>query len=270
MCVKQNWSDSQVLSVIADKTGPKQTSSFVEDIRSNSWFISCAVKCESKKLPFYWKCSASHWWGKGFTYNKYLHKYVWAKSAFSMLLFTSHSPEFCTNICTYLHCGLSFITLDSGGRCKTSQLVVVVTVCDRPIANVIYNYIKIHNCVFVPLQLLRPRSHTSAACSASALWPSTLRLWEKRSAWAAGVDWQRGWTARSRTAWCSAVARWSSRRRFVWGWRKIRSTGTELCALASPTCRLRPDLCPCPSWPSQTSLTPKGTGPFLCLIPIAK
>lgn len=133
--------------------------------------------------------------------------------------------------------------------------------------NSLYLHIKIHNCVFVPLQLL---SHTSAALPASVLWPSTARLWETRSTWARGVDWQRGWGTRSGTAWCSAAAKWRSRRGFVWGWRMIHLTGTELCAWASPTCRPRPDLCLCPTWPSPTSLRSPGTGLPLCMNPTAK
>lgn len=133
-------------------------------------------------------------------------------------------------------------------------------------------HISIHNCVFCffPLQLLSQSRHTGAACPASDPWPSTVRLWETMSAWVRAVDEQRDWGARSRTAWCSAAARWGSRRGCVWGWRRICVTGTELCVWASPTCILQPDLCLCPQWPSPTSLTNLGTGPLPCMNPTAK
>lgn len=121
---------------------------------------------------------------------------------------------------------------------------------------------------FVPLQLLSQRQHTGAAGPASAPWPSTVRLWETGSAWAGGLDSQRGRRPRSRTAWCSAAARWGSGRGFVWGLRGIHLTGTELCVWASPTWILSV-LCLCPPWPSPTSLTDLGTGPLPCISPTA-
>ena len=130
--------------------------------------------------------------------------------------------------------------------------------------------IKMNSFDFVLLQLSSQRRHTGAACPASALSYSTVRLWETKSGWARGVDWQRGWAEHSRTAWCSAAARWRSRRGSIWGWRKICLTGMELCVWASPTCRPQTDLGLCPPWPSQTSLTRLDTGLFLCSKPAAK
>lgn len=114
------------------------------------------------------------------------------------------------------------------------------------------------------LQLLRRSCHTGAATRALAPWPSTVRLWVKRSPWATALDLPRGELLRSRTAWYSAAVHWRSRRGSVWSWAVKQPNGMELCAWASPMCTLQPDRFLCPQWPSPTSLRNLGTGLHLC------
>lgn len=115
------------------------------------------------------------------------------------------------------------------------------------------------------LQLMWRSCHISAAAPAWDPWPSTARLWEKRSPWAKAPDWPGGRLPRSRTAWCLAAAQCRSRRGSAWSWWVRLIAGMGLCVWASPLWIQQPESFRCLLWLFLTSLKAQVTGLLLCL-----